>query len=253
MSSKEMDLKFTNEYCPLNKTIDFSNMSDSEIDDLLQRTDWNSGVLIFSCLVTFGVFTNTSFIWTVVGTSSLHSSTYILLASLACTDIITLIANVALHISGHFINLLGFDQTLTSISFMITVVFSFSFISSSGLITLVSFERYLATCHPLKYHILTAPKRTFKLVGIVFLTGVGLSCSQIPFFLYSFTLWCVIWPSRSKYADYPTQMALPKINDSLYIYYSIFHIIYAVSYLIIIIGVCFMYMRILVALKKTDT
>ena len=79
-----------------------------------------------------------SFVWTVSRTTTLHTSTYIYLVSLACAD--------------YAISLLRFDNMiLQNVAF---IIFIFTLAISMGFVTLVSTEKYLAICHPIKHYIL---------------------------------------------------------------------------------------------------
>ena len=58
----------------------------------------------------------------------------------------------------------------------------FCFLSSLFFVTLVSLERYLVICHPIKHHLLKGTKRTVKLICIVFVGSfVFMSVTFSPF------------------------------------------------------------------------
>ena len=91
---------------------------------------------MFCVFSLFGLITNASFVVTVVKTPSLHSTTYILLTCLACSDCIILIAQLDANAK------IMFDYTATNAS---TVIFSslttLCFLLSTGFVILASAER----------------------------------------------------------------------------------------------------------------
>ena len=123
--------------------------------------------IVWPCIILFGFTGNVMFIWTVRHTPSLHTSTFLFLASLAITDSCVLIS-VGLDFILDFLMtpIRHGDKFIIKIMCFFTTWFCF--MSSLFFVTLVSIERYLAICHPIKHHLLKGTKRTIKLISTFF-------------------------------------------------------------------------------------
>ena len=84
--------------------------------------------------------------------------------------------------------------------FVFVFVFFF-FVSPLLFVTLVSAERYLAICHPIKHHLLKGTKRTIKLICIVFAGSFVFSSVMLPPFVFKAV---IEWPLDDKVTEsYP--------------------------------------------------
>ena len=230
---------FANTTCSNTTTIDWRNVTTLDIDLLRasgitlasyrgyptqQLLDYRHIVLF--CLVLFGLITNSSFLLTVVKVDSLHTTTYILLSSLACSDLIiltTILSNIWISTSSSL-----------SASVVNICVHVYCFLLSTGFVLLVSIERYLAICHPLTHHQLKGNKRTIKLIGIVFLVSAVVICTWFPFFIHYGTQWCIVWLAEDLYLDYPHQVMV--YNEyTWFAYYKISLYIFMVMLFIVIL------------------
>ncbi len=166
--------------------------------------------IIWPCIIFAGIIFSILFIWSVIRISSLHTSTYIILTSLACADIGVLISLGMTHLPGVFttpVRYAKFD-TFEIPFFMLTW---FCYTSSLGFVTLVSLERYLAICHPIRHHLLKGLKRTFKLICLVLLFASGLTLTTIHY-LVSYSSACVLWPKDLVYSNYPRIIHLSSLH-----------------------------------------
>ena len=179
----------TNTNCSNFTSIDLRNASTPVINYfvyIVSNLTFNSNTLqqfwitMFCVVLFFGLISNLSFVVTVVKTPSLHSTTYILLTCLACSDCIILItrlettARILFHYTtinaGTVAN--GYLNTLCAML-------------STGFVFLTSADRFLVICHPLKHHRLKGTKRTQKLIAIVFLMSLTMFGTYIPLFLFT--------------------------------------------------------------------
>ena len=156
---------------------------------------------IWPFIIVVGIIANVLFIWTVARVSSLQNSMYVILASLACTDIGMLIGQGMINIPDVFSSSVRFAK-LDDYEIPFFVLTWFCYINSFGFVTLASLERYLAICHPIRHHLLKGLKRTFKLICLVLLLALG-GLPLIIQFILSYSLTCIVWPNDSKYLNYP--------------------------------------------------
>ena len=162
--------------------------------------EWMIYQIIFPCIIVFGYCTNVSFIWTVFKMPSLHTNTYRYLVNLALSDLLFLIAYYIPRIIDYQENPLR--ERLHS---AVYALYYFFFCCSVGTITLVSLERYLAICNPIKHHLIKGTKRTYRLICSVWCIAV---CLALPYLFVSYaSSICIMWPDDSVYADYPNQYA----------------------------------------------
>ena len=175
--------------------------------------------IILPCIILAGLIGNLTFILTVIRMPSLHKPSYFYLTCLACTDLFTLIGFIGLY-AEIFIPSLEKYISIEAVFVMISWVF---FIWSLCLVTLVSMERYLAICHPIKHHLLKGTRRTFKMIAVSFLFTLVMSGTSIP--------------DAFDFA-------------SLKVYSQITFIIYVGFFLSCLTYNCYMYVRILEKLKQ---
>lgn len=205
--------------------------------------------VVWPSLIAFGFVSNLSFIWTVWRTVSLHTTTWSYLMCLACTDMINLLAFVFVQVRGNFQNsqTVGIRYAMDINDKMVNMAFAFVWVVSIGLITLVSFERFLAICHPIKHHLLKGTKWTFRLcVCTVSLAVVVYAVTTMPAFaIIKENLVCILWPAAEKYANYPQQMTVLSTRGSGFVP----GLVYFAIMLIVVLFNCSMYIKILLALK----
>ncbi len=166
--------------------------------------------IIWPCIIFLGIFSNILFIWTVLRAPSLHTCMYAFLACLACTDIGLLFSQGILNIPDVFVSPVrhaNFDKY--KIPFFMFAWLCYT--SSFGFVTLVSLERYLAICHPIRHHLLKGLKRTLKLICLIFLVTIAATVMTMQYIL-RYTSACVLWPNDPEYLNFPRIIQLSVLN-----------------------------------------
>ena len=198
-----------------------------------------------------GLVGNALFIWAVIKVSALHTSTFIALSVLACTDSLSLIGRLVEHFSQFLTSPLRYGESsiLASIGGNLLWV---CFAMSLWLITLVSTERFLAICHPIKYRVIVkGPKMMMAVIGVLAVISVGFGGMSIPF-LFDVAEYCILWPPAEQFTEYPRKGKLvifnyfPELSDP---YFLSFTIIILTSTIILCIINCYLNLRTLKTLK----
>ncbi|XP_071796292.1 neuromedin-U receptor 2-like [Asterias amurensis] len=129
----------------------------------------------------FGLLTNLLLLFVFLRSPRLRSETDVYLANLALSDVLFLML-----FSGYDIWRFAFSQvskhqpfgsTLGCVTFNFTLNTTLE--TSIALVTMVTFERYLALCHPIQHLKMRSRRRTYNMVAICW--GIGISrCGSIP-------------------------------------------------------------------------
>lgn len=191
-------------------SIDLSNYT-SGLPDGHQPNEWIYYQLMLPCLILFGLLNNASFIWNVIRIQSLHKSSYAYLVNLAVSDICTLttvgVSQIVYYSTGSLTTQTmpwGFlSKAAPYLSIVSAVSSGFFYLSSIGFVSLVSVEKFLAVCHPIRLHLIKGTKRTIKLICGVWV----FSCIALwPAEFYKVSKVCVIWPNTSAYIGLPSEL-----------------------------------------------
>ena len=226
-------------------SIDLSNITVLPVQFVYQDYEWIAYQLVWPCMILFGIVSNTSFMYTVVRTPSFHTSTFIYLINLSLTDLMTLNGIGITLVVSYSRSLVRSEHPIASkiVAFFI----SFTFLTSLCFVTLVSLERCLAICYPLKHYVLKGTRRTVKLICTTWLAGLALSMTTPSYFQYE-TI-CIIWPKNSIISEYASsQFTRERKQDNIYTL--VISFVYIAFWGCLMTFNFFLYAKIHVALKR---
>ena len=229
-------------------TLDLNNASTTVIDF---HYHFHQFWILMFWVSFFGLITNSSFILTVVKTPSLHSTTYILLTCLACSDCIILMLRLE-AIAGFLLHYTRINAGITTSGCLLTMCF----LLSTGFVILASEERYLAICKPLTHRRIKTTRRTAKVIAVVFFTSAAIVGLFVPILQScSVTRICIIWQKGDEFHEYLNEIVTPKPDIWINIYRKIFYVALGVFFSLILASVSYMYAKILATLanRKRNT
>ncbi len=195
-----------NATCTSSNTFDLRNSS-SFLPFAFVPYEWIIYNIVWPSIALLGLTGNITFTWTVIRVSGLHTSTFIVLAALSCSDILSIIGRLTYSLYNFHTGPLRYGVAENILAIVGEVINWFCFVMSTWLITLVSTERFLAVCHPIKYRVLKGTKRVLTITGILFCFSVCLASQNIPFII-QFGEYCIRWPQTAQFMMYPTRANL---------------------------------------------
>ena len=136
----------------------------------LLRSDTENIVVkyVLPVFATIGAMINGSFLIVVLMSPRLRNRTNAYLGNLAVSDMIYLILNTPFELArvvlSPFTTDVGYLRTPGCV--ITEFIHYLSFYASMTLITVVSFERYLAVCHPIRHKRVDCNRRTIRLITV---------------------------------------------------------------------------------------
>ena len=187
--------------CPPEATI---NITESDIEEWLWST---SNVIIITVIIPLialiGLTANGAFLYTVFKIPSMRTHSNFFLCSLAVIDISFLIVVIVNYSFIYSMTELKHDFPYPS-SLECCIVFFVTYVLYYGAmfnITLVTLERYLAICRPLK-------SRVNRIRNLKIFVASGVTAALVSGGLQTFNrskmyVYCLVWPDSNEYNKYP--------------------------------------------------
>ncbi len=168
------------EFCQTNTTVaEYAH-------NMYSQASWSFVVIFVPLVAVFGIASNCSFMFVVYRIQAMRNVTNIYLVNLAIADCSLLIAAFIQYI-GDYINSPVYDlhfsfHTAFGCSIPNFLIY-LSYNSSLWTITLVSFERYLATCHIFWHRLVSNRSRAIRMVLLIWIFSLlfaGLAAPYSP-------------------------------------------------------------------------
>ncbi|XP_038048184.1 neuropeptides capa receptor-like [Patiria miniata] len=155
-----------------------------------------------------GIITNLTFLFVIVRVRKLRSDTNIYLAHLSLADLLYLSLGSIYDIRSYTASVVAFHDPFVNSAqcFIFFTVVNTGYFASIALVTMVSFERFLALCHPIKHLKIRGRRRTHRMIAICWLVGLLFSASTSPGILV-LNVVCLQWPDVDAFLDYPSSLA----------------------------------------------
>ena len=155
-------------------------------------------------IVVFGLIGNFSFIYAVVKVPKLRTNVNFYLINLAVADVMYLLLNAVYYIAVllHSSVKENIPYNRRASCFLMFGIATLSYYASIGIIILLSVERYLAICHPVRHRYLQNKKLSAKLLLTVWIMSFGPMAFTTLRYSNHTTL-CVKWPDDDIYETMP--------------------------------------------------
>ncbi|XP_038066387.1 neuropeptides capa receptor-like [Patiria miniata] len=230
---------------------DTVNISQEEVSDWLYTpTDTVIITIIMPIIWCLGVTNNSTFLFVMLRVPKLRTDTVNLyLAHIALADLLYLNLACVVATLRYSASVVAFHDPFVNSAYCIGTFMAFQIVyyASIALVTMVTFERYLALCHPIKHRTIRGRRRTYRMIAICWLVGLLVAIAAMPS-VAKLTVLCLNWPDDEAYLDYPSTKAYCSPIAPWVVYYlsPLFHI----PWLISMVANIYMYVRILKTLNK---
>ena len=157
--------------------------------------------VLYPILFVFGFVGNVAFLTVVALVKEMRTLTNFYLVNLAVADILfTSLVLIFVTVSFVFSNGVRMaDNGRTDVQCGILYGAAYTtFFSPLCLVTLVTFDRFLAICYPIRHRIINTKKRSITLVVIAWISGTAMAIFITPAW-GSVSRFCLIWPPRSRW------------------------------------------------------
>ena len=163
--------------------------------------------VLWSFFLTFGLLTNATFIVVVAKIPYMQNVTNAYLCNLAISDLVYLISTGADALLQYNWSTIPGDDTGKGLMGcrVLTILSVLCFMESTILVTLVTFERFVAIRFPLSYRHVKGPKRTSTLIFISWIVSLLLAVSALPVLAGDIIRYCVHWPKDPVYQNHQHQ------------------------------------------------
>ena len=216
-----------------------SSSADHELDICANVSQWTDEMLdvlfltpfqvviftvLYPIVTALGLLGNVAFLVAVMCYKQMRTLTNLYLANLAVADLIHILTNAVFFLGLYFSSnglILGMGS-LDSAFLAVDLINMIIYYTSICIMTLVSFERFMGVCHPLRSHIVRSSKRSILLVALSWLLAALLVIFTCIGFPVTSVHVCIIWPQRDKYKSLPNDFSLVVDGESRLFIYRLF-------------------------------
>ena len=171
-------------------------------------------------LSAFGLLNNLAFLYTIIRVRRLRTSLNAYLASLSVSDCCFLICITCMYVPLYQRSIWRLDLPVSSPlgCALYDMIAYFWYYASFGLLTLISWERYLAIAKPMR-HLKAKSRgksRTVQMIVCAWIAGLVLLLVNTPFYTVTGNKFCLLWPTEEKYKSKPTSFHVCRSNSPPY-------------------------------------
>ncbi len=228
---------------------------------LYKRHNYILKFYVSPLIALFGILFNVVFLGVLARVREMKTVTNVYLGNLAVADTVFLIAStvdilLTLKTNPGFLLHNPYHTTTQCVSH--SLLTKVSFYGSICMVTLVTFERYMAICHPIKHRLIGGKKYTLKVTLISWLAALTMGTLSSMTYVKSRSI-CILWPPGMKdFVSYPigdVQTVCLPINNGSHDSFNWFTVTYGIqtSFFILNLGLnIILYILIICRLGKRN-
>ena len=235
--------------CRGDDILDLQFASDEHLDKMMYSSTEETIILsLYPTSLFVGLAGNLAFLAVIAFMPEMRTITNAYLGNLAVADMIFLCAlNYDVLIGFLLSPIVKMKPYWSSFGCGFRVYIQFTaHVTIVGLILLVTLERYLGICKPLKHRVIVAKGRTMKLVIAAWSVSLVFAAMVVPS-VAVFKSMCIVWPKKEMYIHLPT--ALTSCNPVLQVF-GMFHDVLLIPLLIVLLINMLMYVKIIRELNR---
>ena len=199
-----------------------------------------------------GIVTNSTFLFVMFRVPTMRTDTNFYLANMAIADVLYLSLSTIYYIWAYLASPIRLHDPfshLAGCSTFFPATYTV-FFASTALVTTVSFERYLALCHPIKHLKMRGKRRTKRLVAICWLVGAMFGSVSIAN-KGNLSTRCFQWPYNDQSTGFPSKYAFCSSFHRFTIF--IVYPIMTIPWFTALAGSMYMYSQIISTLNRRKT
>ncbi|XP_072051915.1 thyrotropin-releasing hormone receptor-like [Amphiura filiformis] len=228
------------------------NLTDITVAEkwLWNETDFLIVTVIIPLIVFIGVFGNGSFLFTILRLQKMKSSLNAYLFNLAVCDIIILLQAQYWYTANYLHTPVAYRTIAADSKWGCTSYIMSThpwYFAGIELNTVITVERYLAICAPLRHRAMVGLRRTIKLLIAVWTIAVLTAITVVPQY-WNFSSFCLEWPDESGFQSLPKIHTLCNPVNLYFMTYGI--IIFQVYFVVGLVFNSVLYAKIIIALSQ---
>ncbi|XP_033628515.1 kappa-type opioid receptor-like [Asterias rubens] len=228
----------------------FQNISEEMLHRWIFRPEDRTIITIFIPIIWgLGVIINCTFLFMIYRIPKLRTETNVYLTHLALADLLYLnlfsAYDIWRYVASPVADNVPFTTSTGCLCFIIAI--NMGYFAAMALVTMVSFERYLSLCHPIKHLKIRGRRRTKRMVAFCWLVGFVFAVTSAPERACLNKL-CLQWPESEDHQGYPhTRASCDPVTPWVE---SVTQPLLNVPWLIAMVANIFMYVRIVQMLHR---
>ncbi len=173
--------------------------------------------VIIPAVSAVGLLANLAFLIVIARVPKMRTVVSVYLANLALCDMLFLaFSNVWYGLSLQKTDVtLGWPVNTGFGCAMLTLTSYSWYYASVGLQTLISVERYIAICHPIRHLSFKGGKRNAKLLAMIWISAPLVTLTIAPRYCWYFYI-CIIWPDTPEYSSSPSVVGFLWILERIF-------------------------------------
>ena len=169
--------------------------------------------ILYPIILSCGVFNNILFLVVCIYSCNMHNVTNFYLSNLAVADVTFLLFGIGEQTVRVYFSPFRNDNPFSGKTGCVPLIFLnwYFYLTSILIVTVVTVERYLAICRPIKYQIGKGKMRTLSITILIWIIPIGIAILSVPI---DFKKYCAIWPEENDYVINPDEFGecLPKFK-----------------------------------------